>query len=106
VYRRLPAELARDGHIANYRERRVFVDLSPEERYRYDALMAEYKWYLATRRGHLLGGNFFEQLIRRSGHDPAARRALQAHHQARMIALNAENKIRRVEELLGKHRDE
>jgi superfamily II DNA or RNA helicase len=106
VYRRLPAELARDGHIANYRERRVFVDLSPEERYRYDALMAEYKWYLATRRSQLMGGNFFEQLIRRSGHDPAARRALQAHHQARMIALGAEAKIDRVEQLLDKHRDE
>jgi superfamily II DNA or RNA helicase len=106
VYRRLPAELARDGHIADYRERRIFVDLSPEERVRYDALMAEYKWYLATRRGHFMRGNLFEELIRRSSHDPAARRALQAHHQARMIALNAEGKINHVEELLDNHREE
>jgi superfamily II DNA or RNA helicase len=106
VYRRLPAELARSGHIADYRERRIFVDLSPEERYRYDALMAEFRWYLASRRSALMGGNFFEQLIRKSGHDPAARRALQAHHQARMIALNAEGKIGKVAELLEKHRDE
>ena len=107
VYRRLPAELARDGHIANYRERRIFVDLSPEERCRYDALMAEWKWYLATRRSQLMrGGNFFEQLIRKSAHDPAARRALQAHHQARMIALNADGKIDRVEELLARHHAE
>ena len=28
VYRRLPAELARTGHIAEYKEKRVFVDLS------------------------------------------------------------------------------
>jgi len=106
VYRRLPAELARTGHIAEYKEKRVFVDLSPQERYRYDALMAEYKWFLATRRSQMLRGNFFEELIRRSAHDPAARRALQAHHQARMIALNAEGKVRTVEELLSKHRDE
>ena len=106
VYRRLPAELARTGHIADYKEKRVFVDLSPQERYRYDALMAEYKWFLATRRGQMLRGNFFEELIRRSGHDPAARRALQAHHHARMIALNAEGKVRMVEELLTKHREE
>src|SRR5439155_9239936 len=106
VYRRLPADLARGGHIAEYREKRIFVDLSPEERYRYDALMAEYRWYVASRRHQLLHGNFFEQLIRRSSHDPAARRALQAHHQARMIALNAADKIQRVEELLVKHRDE
>ena len=106
VYRRLPAELSREGHIASYQERRIFVDLTPEERCRYDMLMAEYKWYLATRRGQLMGGNFFEQLIRRSGHDPAARRALQAHHQARMIALNAEGKIAQVAALLERHRDE
>jgi superfamily II DNA or RNA helicase len=106
VYRRLPAELSREGHIASYQERRIFVDLTPEERCRYDALMAEYKWYLATRRGQLMGGSFFEQLIRRSAHDPAARRALQAHHQARMIALNAESKIERVAALLEQHRDD
>jgi superfamily II DNA or RNA helicase len=106
VYRRLPAELARSGHIANYREQRIFVDLSADERYRYDALMAEYKWFIATRRSQLMRGNFFEELIRRSARDPAARRALQAHHQARMIALNAEGKISHVESLLHKHRGE
>ena len=107
VYRQLPSELARGGHIADYRERRIFVDLSADERYRYDALTAEYRWYLATRRSQLMrGGNLFDQLIRQSAHDPAARRALQAHHQARMIALNATGKIDRVEELLRKHRRE
>jgi superfamily II DNA or RNA helicase len=104
VYRRLPADLAAEGHIADYRERRIFVDLSLDERARYDALMAEYKWYLATRRSDLMGGSTFDALIRRSGFDPGARRALQAHHQARMIALNAEGKVQQVEELLQRHR--
>jgi superfamily II DNA or RNA helicase len=105
VYRRLPAELAKSGHIASYREKRIFVNLSPEERYRYDALMAEFKWYIATRRSQLMRGNFFEQMIRRSAVDPAARRALQAHHQARLIALNAEGKLDQVETLLEQHQD-
>jgi superfamily II DNA or RNA helicase len=104
VYRRHPVDLAREGHIADYRERRIFVDLTPEERYQYDALMAEYRWYLATRRSQLLGPTVFDALIRRSGFDPGARRALQAHHQARMIALNAGGKIDHVEQLLHKHR--
>ncbi|MGH2371700.1 MAG: DEAD/DEAH box helicase, partial [Chloroflexota bacterium] len=103
VYRRLPADLSKDGHIADYREKRIFVDLSPEERYRYDSLMAEFRWYLATRRSQFMRGHFFEQLIQRSATDPAARRALQAHHQARMIALNAEDKVAQVELLLHKH---
>jgi superfamily II DNA or RNA helicase len=51
-------------------------------------------------------GGFFEALIKRSAFDPGARRALQAHHQARMIALNAESKIEQVEALLGRHRDD
>src|SRR5262249_42047569 len=85
---------------------RIFVDLSPEERYTYDALMAEYRWYLATRRSQLLGGSVFDALIRRSGFDPGARRALQAHHQARMIALNARGQTDTVELLRSKHRDD
>ena len=103
VYRRQPAELSREGHIATYQQRRLFVDLSPEERYRYDALIAEYKWFLATQRRQFVRGNLFDELIRRSGQDPAARRALPAHHEARMIALNAEGKVSCVESLLRKH---
>lgn len=106
VYRRRPADLSREGHIAAYQQRRVFVDLSPQERYRYDSLMAEYKWFLATQRSQFMRGNLFDELIKRSAFDPAARRALQAHHHARLIALNAEAKIDTVAQLLAKHRAE
>jgi superfamily II DNA or RNA helicase len=106
VYRRRPADLAEEGHIARYREKRIYVDLTPEERARYDILMAEWKWFLATKRSTLMHGGLFEQLIRQSAHDPAARRALQAQRQARMIALNAESKIDRVAELLAQHRND
>jgi len=107
VYRKSAAELAREKHIAEYVEKRLFVDLSAEEQIRYDQLMAEYKWYIASRRGSLgRPEGIFVELIRRSGHDPAARSALRAHHQARMIALNAEAKLAKVVELLSKHRDD
>ena len=107
VFRRTPAELARDRHIAEYDEKRLFVDLTADERMRYDQLMAEYRFYLASRRGSLgRPEGIFVELIRRSGTDPAARSALRAHHQARMIALNAEAKIAKVEELLRQHRDD
>jgi superfamily II DNA or RNA helicase len=103
VYRRRAHDLAEEGHIAHYRERRIFVDLTTEERARYDLLMAEWRWFLATKRSTLGRGGLFEQLVRQSAHDPAARRALQAQRQARMIALNAESKIDRVAELLARH---
>jgi superfamily II DNA or RNA helicase len=106
VYRRLPADLSRSGHIAAYRERRIFVDLTATERLRYDALIAEWRWYIASQRSRFIFGNLFEQIIKRSAQDPAARRALHAHHQARLIALNAEGKIAEVERLLQAHRGE
>jgi superfamily II DNA or RNA helicase len=107
VFRRSPAELARQQFIASYKEKRLFVDLTADEQLRYDRLMAEYKWYLASRRGSLgRPEGVFVEMIRRSGHDPAARSALRAHQQARMIALNAEAKIATVVELLEKHRDD
>lgn len=104
VYRKAPADLSAEGHIAQYVEKRVFVSLSDEEALRYESLMGEWKWFLSSKR-HLLakGGDFFGELIKRSATDPQARRALQAHHQARMIALNAEAKLHEVERLLHEH---
>jgi superfamily II DNA or RNA helicase len=103
VFHKLPADLARDRHIADYVERRLFVNLSPEEQGRYDLLMAQFRWYLAKNK-IIPGPEFYSELVRRAGSDPAARQAMQAHHQARMIALNADAKIARVAELLSQHR--
>jgi superfamily II DNA or RNA helicase len=103
VFQRLPSDLRRQRHIADYVEKRVFVDLSPAEQQRYELLMAQFRWYLARHR-IATGGALFATLVRRAGYDQAARQALQAHRQARMIALNAEAKIRRVADLLTRHR--
>ena len=107
VYRRTPADLSAEGHIAQYDEKRIFVSLGEDEALRYESLMGEWRLFLSTKR-HLMmrGGDFFGDLIKRAGSDPQARRALQAHHQARMIAMNAEAKLGEVEQLLDKHRDD
>ncbi len=107
VYERAAEELAAEKHIAAFTERRVFVDLTPEEEMRYEGLMAEWKYYLATRRAQLGGGpGMFAQLIRRSGYDPEARRALRAHHEARLVAMNATAKTGTIEQLLRRHANE
>ncbi len=104
VYQRDPEELSAQKHIAAYKERRIFVDLTPEEEMRYETLMAEWRWYLTTRRAQLgVGPRMFEMLIRRSGFDAEARRALRAHHEARLVAMNAEAKLTAIEHLLRKH---
>jgi superfamily II DNA or RNA helicase len=105
VYQRTPAELSAEGHLAKFRERRIYVNLQPEEALRYSVLMTEWKWFVARHRSTLArGGDFFGELIRRSGNDPAARQALRAHHQARMIALNAGAKLEETARLLQQHR--
>jgi superfamily II DNA or RNA helicase len=107
IYQRTPAELSAEGHLAKYREKRIYVNLQPEEALRYAALTTEWKWFIARNRGLLArGGDFFGELIRRSGSDPAARQALRAHHQARMIAPNADAKLGEVARLLAQHRDD
>jgi superfamily II DNA or RNA helicase len=104
VFQRDAEELAAARHIAAYRERRVFVDLSPDEEMRYEALMAEWRWYLATHRAQLGSGpGMFAALIRRGGFDADARRALRAHHEARLVAMNAAAKIATIEDLLRRH---
>src|SRR5437016_11583546 len=67
--------------------------------------MAEFRWYLA-RHGLATGGDCFGALVRRAGYDPAARQALQAQRQARMIALNAEAKMAHIATLLVRHCDD
>jgi superfamily II DNA or RNA helicase len=105
VYARTPEELSAQGHLAKFKEKRIYVDLSDEESLRYMALMTEWKWFIARNRSALArGGDIFGELIKRTASDPAARGALRAHHQARMIALNAEAKLGVVADLLDKHR--
>jgi superfamily II DNA or RNA helicase len=107
VYQRTPQELSAEGHLAKFKEKRIYVDMQPEEALRYGVLMTEWKWFVAKNRAMLSrGGDFFGELIRRSGSDPAARAAMRAHHQARMIALNAEAKLGVVADLLAKHRSD
>jgi superfamily II DNA or RNA helicase len=105
IFHRLPSDLRRERHIADYREQRIYVDLSPVEQGRYEWLMAEFRWYLA-RHGLATCGDCFGALVRRAGYDPAAWQALQAHRQARMIALNAEAKMTHIANLLIRHRDD
>ncbi len=106
VFERDAEELSAAKHIAAYRERRIYVDLSPEEEMRYEALMAQWRWYLATRRSELAGPDMFAALIRRAGGDPEARRALRAHHEARLLAMNAGAKLGTIEQLLRAHADD
>ncbi len=113
VYRRLPAELTRLKFLAPYREEKIMVELTAEERTEYDKLMETYRKYINKAR--FAGGGYsrfmtadrlYQDMIYRSGRDPMARAALLAHQKARQLSLNAEAKLAELAQLLEKHRED
>ncbi|RLG70602.1 MAG: ATP-dependent helicase, partial [Methanobacteriota archaeon] len=104
VYRRGVDKLV-GKHLAKYRLERIVVELTPEERKEYEKNDEVFKGYVRTSKVFVRGRGF-QGLVLRSGFDPKAREALLAREKARKIALNSENKIRKLSELLAKHSDD
>ena len=100
-------ELERKSYVASFRQERILVDLTPEERMEYETLWREYKQNLravfAKARGSR--GNPIQLLVRRLAFDQNARVALDSWRRARRIALEANSKVDQVERLLKRYRD-
>ncbi|ELZ34533.1 DNA repair helicase rad25 [Halogeometricum pallidum JCM 14848] len=105
VYDRSVDDLAGD-HLADYEVRRVEVDLSPEERERYEEAQGTFVDYLKRSNLSFRSGSDYQKLVMRSGSDPKAREALLAKQRARRIMMNADEKVERLGRILHKHRDD
>jgi superfamily II DNA or RNA helicase len=105
VYRLDPDDLAGD-HLAPYDVRRLAVDLTPEERERYERAQETFTDYLARSNIRMRSGSDYQELVKRSGNDPRAREALLAKQRARAVVRNADRKVQRLETLLDRHRDD
>jgi superfamily II DNA or RNA helicase len=103
VYRRSAEDLAGE-HLAPYDIKRIEVDLTPEERERYEAAQGTFTDYLAESNLQLRSGSDYQKLVKRSGTDPRAREALLAKQRAREIVMTAEGKVDRLAALLDRHR--
>ncbi|GAB3697050.1 DEAD/DEAH box helicase [Halorubrum pallidum] len=98
-------DLAGD-HLAPYDIRRIEVDLTPEERERYDEKQGTFVEYVREAGITFTSGSDYRELVKRSGNDPAAREALLAKQAAREIMMNAEGKTERLGSILDRHRDD
>ncbi|WP_135302328.1 DEAD/DEAH box helicase [Haloarcula amylovorans] len=98
-------DLAGD-HLADYDIKRIEVALTPEERERYEDQQGTFTDYLARSGIELRSGSDYQELVKRSGTDPAAREALLAKQRAREVMMNARRKVERLAELLDRHRDD
>ncbi|PHQ39939.1 DNA repair helicase [Halorubrum persicum] len=98
-------DLAGD-HLAPYDIRRIEVELTPDERERYDEKQGTFVEYVRDAGITFTSGSDYRELVKRSGNDPAAREALLAKQDAREIMMNARRKVARLESILDRHRDD
>jgi superfamily II DNA or RNA helicase len=104
VYRRSPAELTDERYLAQYREQRIDIALSPEDEARYAEQRQIYRAFLQRRRILIRTPEDFQRkLVYLSARDPQARAALLAWREARTIAMNAPPKYAEIERLLQLH---
>lgn len=93
--------------LANYRTQRIRVDLSPEERARYDADYAIYTGFVRERRlrqSH--GAGWLMELMRLSAFDPQARRAFLARQRLLQLLSTCEGKFSTLDALLREYASE
>ncbi|MFC7155559.1 DEAD/DEAH box helicase family protein [Halomarina halobia] len=105
VYRLDPEDLAGE-HLARYDIKRVSVELTPEERERYEAAQGTFVDYLARSGIQMRSGSDYQELVKRSGSDPRAREALLAKQRARDISMHADAKVEALAEILEYHRED
>jgi superfamily II DNA or RNA helicase len=93
-------------HLADYDIKRIEVALTPEERAEYDDAQGTFVDYLKRSGLTMSRGSDYQELVKRSGSDPMARAALLAKQRARDIVREAENKVRELETILDRHRED
>ncbi len=93
-------------HLAPYDVRRIEVELTPEERERYDEKQSTFVEYVRDAGITFSSGSDYQELVKRSGNDPRAREALLAKSAAREIMMNADRKLKRLASILDRHRED
>ncbi|PSP55734.1 DNA repair helicase [Halobacteriales archaeon QS_1_67_19] len=105
VYAIAPDELAGD-HLAPYDVKRLEVELTPDERRRYEEANEVFTDYLAKSDIRMQSGSDYQELVKRSGSDPEAREALLAKQRAREVMMNSDAKVEALEGILDRHRED
>lgn len=106
VYRKQIDELT-GAQLAEYRTERIRIDLTPEERARYDAAYGIYTGYVREarlRESH--GPGWWHEMTRQSAYRAEARRAKVAELVVKEIVYRAQGKLAALDHLLREHRAE
>ncbi len=103
VFELLPDDLV-GKHLVKYRIKRVYVPLTDEERAEYEGRAKIFRSYLKARGITLRRVEDFHKVVMATGYDERAYDALRAWDEARKIAFNSKNKIRKLREILERHK--
>lgn len=95
VYFKTPQELVDKGYLAPFKNFLVKIELTEEEKKKYDRLRKLYK--------NLAQGRTFKEILSRAQKgDPIAARALSVHSELKQLIQKAENKEKKVKEIVEK----
>jgi superfamily II DNA or RNA helicase len=103
VVHRLSVDDLAGDHLAEYDVKRVEVSLTDAEREVYEDHQSTFTDYLARSGIRMRSGSDYQELVKRSGSDPAAREALLAKQRAREVMMNADRKVEELADILDRH---
>ncbi|MGQ4834237.1 MAG: DEAD/DEAH box helicase [Candidatus Asgardarchaeia archaeon] len=106
VYRIDIETLQNKGHVAKYEIRRIYVPLPSEISEKYNTYKKKYLSFIRSLPDGISPKRKYELMILRSTKDKAAHEALIYYEKARRLALNAEEKLKKLQEILLTHRKE
>ncbi len=93
-------------HLADYTVKTVKLPLTGYEKSEYDKQYEIYRGFLRKRGIKIRSPRDYMQLVKRTGRDPEARRAITARTQAMDIAYNSDSKVAYLKSLLKANPDE
>jgi len=105
VYRREAHELAGE-YLADYQLARINVKLSAEERKIYERERSVFRGFLRESRIELSSIYGWQMFVAASARSEAGRRAMQAYRESKRIALGTAAKLRVLNDLLQRHKNE
>jgi superfamily II DNA or RNA helicase len=105
VYRLKPESLT-GRYLSEYTLHRISVELTEEEKRKYDEHWKTFSDYLSSRKIRITSPIEFQRFIMRTGRDKEARQALLARNQAVDIAFNSEAKVDALENILESNPDD
>jgi superfamily II DNA or RNA helicase len=98
IYRKTPQELVEAGYLSPFRIETIKVDLTPEEKKRFEELRKKYR--------DLARGMEFEDLVKAAKNgDQVAAEALKVRSELRQLIHSASRKIEKVREIVARERE-